>query len=326
VATQDVGLGMLVREKRPVAAQPERSRHTIKPRVSVVVPALNEARNLPHVLTRLPMDTYEVVLVDGNSVDLTMEVARALFCDVRFVRQSGRGKGNALQSGFAACRGDIIVMLDADGSADPAEIPRFVDALCRGADFAKGSRFMKGGGSADITRFRRLGNWGLNFLVNKLYGTRYSDLCYGYNAFWAHCLPRINVDCDGFEVETLINVRIAKAGLRVSEVPSYEGLRIHGASNLNAIRDGWRVLRTIVRERLQKESNQPATTWAGYGGLGTWDGADLRSGDDRRDGPDRRDGTRHALDRRGAFGRRASDRGVDSFAPPEQHSPNSRHS
>ncbi len=221
-------------------------------RVSVVIPALNEAANLPHVFARIPPDVHEVILVDGHSIDDTVAVAHALYPGVRVVEQTRRGKGNALRCGFAACTGDIIVMLDADGSADGSEIPSFVDALLKGADFAKGSRFLPGGGSTDITPLRRLGNRGLNAVVNLLYGTHYTDLCYGYNAFWAHCLPYMDVDCDGFEVETLINVRIAKAGLRVREVPSFEGRRIHGVSNLNAWRDGRRVLRTILAERLPR--------------------------------------------------------------------------
>jgi len=227
-------------------------------RVSVVIPALNEAANLPHVFARLPRDVHEVVLVDGHSTDDTVAVARALYPDVRVVEQTRRGKGNALRSGFAACTGDIIVMLDADGSADGGEIQAFVDALLKGADFAKGSRFARGGGSADLTVLRRLGNLGLNGIVNLLYGTRYTDLCYGYNAFWAHCLPHMDVDCDGFEVETLINIRIAKAGLRVQEVPSFESRRIHGTSNLNAWRDGWRVLGTIVAERFPRLNRRVA--------------------------------------------------------------------
>lgn len=224
-----------------------------KPRVSVVIPALNEAKNLPHVFSTLPDDIHEIVLVDGRSTDNTVEVARELYPTVRIVGQTGRGKGNALQSGFAACTGDIIVMLDADGSANGNEIPRFVEALVNGVDFAKGSRFADGGGSSDITLLRRAGNWFLSTLVNDLYGTRYTDLCYGYNAFWSHCLPHLDVDCDGFEVETLINIRVAKAGLRVTEVGSFEERRIHGASNLRAFRDGFRVLRTIFRE-LDKET------------------------------------------------------------------------
>jgi len=190
-----------------------------QPAISVVIPTLNEAANLPHVFNRLPSTIDEVVIVDGHSIDDTIAVARALRPDVRVVLQDGRGKGNALACGFAAATGDIIVMLDADGSTDPAEIPQFVEALLAGHDFAKGSRFAPGGDSADITGVRRLGNRALSLLVNVLFRTRYSDLCYGYNAFWRHCLPHIHVTCSGFEVETLINIRVARAGLSVAEIP-----------------------------------------------------------------------------------------------------------
>jgi glycosyltransferase involved in cell wall biosynthesis len=220
------------------------------PRVSVVIPTLNEAENLPHVFTRLPDGLHEVILVDGKSTDGTVAVARRLRPDVRVAIQAGHGKGEALAIGFETCTGDIVVTLDADGSTDPAEIPRFVAALCTGADFVKGSRFAQGGGSSDITRIRRFGNRVLSRIVNNFYGTRYSDLCYGYNAFWTCCLPYLRLDCNGFEVETLMNVRIAKAGLIVHEVPSIERDRIHGVSNLHAGRDGIRVLSTIGAERI----------------------------------------------------------------------------
>lgn len=222
--------------------------------VSVVIPTLNEADNLPYVLGRLPGGLHEVIVVDGNSTDDTVGVVRRLRPDAHVLLQAGRGKGDALATAFAACTGDIVVTLDADGSTDPAEIPRFVAALCNGADFVKGSRFAQGGGSDDITRLRRLGNRMLNRLVNNFYGTHYTDLCYGYNAFWRRCLPYMRVDCNGFEVETLINVRIAKAGLVVHEVPSFEKSRMYGGSNLHALRDGSRVLRTILRERISAAS------------------------------------------------------------------------
>ena len=220
--------------------------------ISVVIPTLDEASNLPHVLTRIPDYVHEVLLVDGHSIDDTIAVARTIRPDVRVLLQGARGKGNALACGFAAAAGDIIVMLDADGSTDPAEIPKFVEALLNGSDFAKGSRFVEGGGSQDITRFRKLGNRMLNVTVNVLFRTRYTDLCYGYNAFWRHCLPHMRVTSTGFEVETLINVRIARAGLNVTEVPSVEYERIHGESKLNAIRDGIRALRVILRERVRR--------------------------------------------------------------------------
>jgi glycosyltransferase involved in cell wall biosynthesis len=234
-----------------------------EPTVSVVIPAKNEALNLPLVFAGLPADLHEVILVDGASTDDTVEVARQLRPDIMIIGQTRKGKGNALACGFEIATGDFIVMIDADGSTDPAEIPRFVNALKEGADFAKGSRFMPGAGSSDISRIRQYGNYWLNRVVNVLYGTRYTDLCYGYNAFRRECLSVIDLQAggtdessstemlwgDGFEVETLINVRIAKAGLRVAEVPSFERTRVHGASNLNAFSDGIRVLRTIHFER-----------------------------------------------------------------------------
>jgi glycosyltransferase involved in cell wall biosynthesis len=240
------------------------------PRVSVVIPTLNEARNLPHVFAALPAGMHEVIVVDGHSVDDTPAVARRLRPDVRIVMQNRRGKGNALACGFAAATGDIIAMIDADGSTDPNEIPRFVAALLDGADFAKGSRFVRGAGSTDITPLRWLGNRALSAVVNLAYGTRYSDLCYGYNAFWRRHVPVLGLVADhdtprwgdGFEVETLINIRVAVAGLTVTEVPSFERPRIHGVSNLRTFSDGSRVLRTIVAERRavrrQGPGGQPA--------------------------------------------------------------------
>jgi hypothetical protein len=220
--------------------------------VSVVIPALNEAANLPHVLTRIPEGVAEVLLVDGNSADDTVEVAKAIRPDIRVLVQEGRGKGNALACGFAAATGDIIVTLDADGSTDPAEIVVFVEALLAGSDYVKGSRFRQGGYSSDITPVRSLGNHLLSITVNVLFRTRFTDLCYGYNAFWRHCLPYIDVTCDGFEVEALMNVRMARSGLIVTEVASVEHARLHGESNLRAVRDGTRVLSTILVERVRR--------------------------------------------------------------------------
>ncbi|MFE9677920.1 glycosyltransferase family 2 protein [Streptomyces sp. NPDC006259] len=226
----------------------------ITPPVSVVIPAMNEAENLPYVFKTLPDWIHEVVLVDGNSTDDTVAVARELWPGVKIVGQRGRGKGDALITGFEACGGDIIVMVDADGSADGGEIVSYVSALVSGADFAKGSRFANGGGTDDMTLIRRLGNRVLCALVNRKFGARYTDLCYGYNAFWRHCLDKIELDCTGFEVETLMNIRVVKAGLKVQEIPSHEYLRIHGVSNLRAVRDGLRVLRVILGERSNRRA------------------------------------------------------------------------
>lgn len=234
--------------------RPVSSHLAIAPPVSVVIPAMNEAENLPYVFKTLPDWIHEVVLVDGNSTDDTIKVARELWPEVKVVEQRGKGKGDALITGFQACTGDIIVMIDADGSADGGEILSYVSALVSGADFAKGSRFANGGGTDDMTLIRKLGNWALCTAVNRKFGARYTDLCYGYNAFWRHCLDKIDLDCTGFEVETLMNIRVVKAGLKVQEIPSHEYLRIHGVSNLRAVRDGLRVLRVILQERSNRRA------------------------------------------------------------------------
>lgn len=240
---------------RPIDTSP--SSGAVQPTVTVVLPTRNEARNLPYVARRMPA-VDEIVVVDGGSSDGTTDVARRLWPDATIIEQTRAGKGNALACGFLAATGDIIVMIDGDGSTDPAEIPLFVEALVGGADLAKGSRFGRGGGSDDITHFRRVGNKALNWLVNRVFGTEFSDLCYGYNAFWRrnlNCLELPPTDMpepqwgDGFEIETVINVRAARSGWLIHEVGSFEGRRLYGRSNLNAVTDGLRVLRTINRER-----------------------------------------------------------------------------
>jgi|GEM_PF-4569835 len=218
--------------------------------VSVVIPALNEAANLPWLLERMPREIAEVILVDGWSTDGTVEVAKQLLPSIRVIQQTGRGRGNAIASGFMACRGDIIVMLDADGSTDPTQMPKFVEALLTGADFAKGSRFVPGGGTDSTTRIRRLGIRALSALVNVLWGAQFTDLFCTYNAFWRRCLPQVLPYCDGFEVEALMSIAAVGADLTIAEVPSVETARRYGVSNLSARRNGVRILRSIIAERV----------------------------------------------------------------------------
>lgn len=234
-----------------LAENSEKIIESARPKVSLIIPTLNEAENLNLVLPTIPSIVDELVIVDSESTDGTLAVVRELCPDAVIVTEVRRGKGHALRTGFEKSTGDIIVMMDADGSMNVADIEVFVATLNSGVDVVKGSRFLQGGGSSDLTLLRTAGNLALTRAVRLAFGGRYTDLCYGYMAFWRHVLPAFEDESiSGFEVETFLNIRALAAGLRVAEVASFESPRVHGESNLRTFRDGARALRTIVRERL----------------------------------------------------------------------------
>jgi glycosyltransferase involved in cell wall biosynthesis len=240
--------------------------HQLQPRISVIIPALNEAESLPYVLPRIPEWVHEVILVDGHSTDATIEVARQIWPGIRIIVQEGSGKGAAIRCGIKAATGDIIVLLDADGSTDPQELPAFVGALLAGADFAKGTRFIQGAGTSDMPLIRQLGNTALVVLTNILFGTRYSDITYGYNAFWRRNADYLALEIDGWANEIISNIRVNRSGLRVVEIASFEHERVAGEAKLRAFSAGWTILKAIVKEYFTKldlpAQEQPAELYA----------------------------------------------------------------
>lgn len=224
---------------------PRRTASPPKLSVSLIIPVRNEGRNIAWVLEQIAEDVHEIILVDGNSTDATLITARHYRPDVKVVTQEGVGKGSALRTGFLSASGDIIVMMDADGSMAPQEIRHYLHFLANGYDFVKGSRFIVGGGSLDITRFRRLGNRFLLGVFNGLYDSELTDLCYGFCAFHRRYLDLLALSAEGFEIEAEMVVNAIRGGLRIAEVPSLEMPRRSGKSNLRAVRDGTRVLRTV---------------------------------------------------------------------------------
>ncbi|MFC2010537.1 glycosyltransferase family 2 protein [Chloroflexota bacterium] len=219
-------------------------------RVSVVICTFNEERNLPYVLKKLPPWVFEVIMVDGNSKDNTVKIAKELYPSIKILYQPGKGKGDALTYGFDNALGDIIIALDADGSTDPNELFRFVQPLTEDYGMCKGSRFIKGGSSEDISRFRIFGNWVFTQLTNLMFGSKYSDLAYGYFGFTQEAWKRIQPKSDGFAIETEINIKAIKRGIKTIEVPSQEKRRLYGEGKLHSFRDGWKILVTIFKERL----------------------------------------------------------------------------
>lgn len=222
--------------------------HGEEKRVSIVVPTMNEVSNIKHVFPFIPQFVDEIIVIDGDSTDGTREEILKYRKDTKIIIDKTPGKGVALRKGFDCITGDLVVMMDADGSHDPAEIPKLIDPVLNGYDVAKGSRFMEGGGSDDITPFRKLGNTIFITMVNIMYRSNYTDLCYGYRAFKKEAIEEMYCKSDGFEIETEQSILIAKKGLKVKEVPSFEAARKHGDSNLRSFRDGWRIFSTIIRE------------------------------------------------------------------------------
>jgi glycosyltransferase involved in cell wall biosynthesis len=218
--------------------------------ITALICTLNEEENLPHMLPRIPDWVDEVLLVDGHSTDNTVTVANRLRTDVRIVHQPGRGKGDALKYGIEQANGDIIVTLDADGTTDPEDMPRFVQPLLRGYDFVKGSRFALSR-PAGKPRHRIFGNWVIVTTYNILYRTNYTDLCAGYNAFWKQSIARVDLSGWTNQEEPLLNARVRKAGLKVIEVGHHDKGRTSGETKQPSWRQGSGAIRTVIRERFR---------------------------------------------------------------------------
>jgi len=218
--------------------------------ITVLICTLNEEESLPLVLPRIPDWVDEVLLVDGYSTDNTVAVAKGLRPDVKVVYQPGIGKGAALKHGVREARGDIVVTLDADGETHPEDMPRFIQPLLNGYHFAKGSRLAHER-PARMPRYRWLGNKVLAVTFNLLYGTRYTDICSGYNAFWKRDFLRVPLTYDGFHMEQQLLARAHKAGLRIAEVAHSSDGRIAGVSKTSGIKQGFTDWFVIIKERFR---------------------------------------------------------------------------
>jgi len=217
------------------------------PKISVIICTFNEEQNLPHVLPKVTEWVDEVLLVDGHSTDRTVEVAKKLRPDIRILYQSGKGKGDAIKYGIQQAIGDIIVTLDADGSTDPEEMPKFIKPLLDGYDFTKGSR-LADGRPPSMLWHRWFGNKVLAITSNIFYGTRYTDICSGYNAFWKSAFQRLRLTYGGFEMEQEMAVKAKKAGLKVVEVNHHYAGRLGGSSKVSDIKQGLFNWIVIIKE------------------------------------------------------------------------------
>jgi len=222
-----------------------------KSAVEVIIPTLNEEKTICSVIERALFYADNVLVIDGRSEDNTIDLAKEIGAQV--IIQNGRGKGAALKEAFDHIDSEIVVILDGDGSMRPEEIPTFLKGMYSGADIVKGSRFVGGGGSEDLTLLRRFGNTLFVSLVNAIWGSNFTDLCYGFMAFRKDAVKKLYpILCSkGFEVETEILIKARKLGLNIVEVPSLELERKYGKSKLRTLRDGLIILSTILRETIR---------------------------------------------------------------------------
>lgn len=218
--------------------------------ITALICTLNEEESLPHVLPGIPDWVDEVLLVDGHSTDNTVALARESRPDVRVLTQPGRGKGDALKYGVRKATGEIVVTLDADGETDPEDMPRLIEPLLHGYDFVKGSRLAHGR-PIRMPRYRWFGNKVLAVTFNLLYGTRYTDICSGYNAFWKRAFLQVPLTYDTFHMDQQLLARAHKAGLEVAEVVHCSDGRIAGTSKTSGIKQGFTDWFVIIGERFR---------------------------------------------------------------------------
>jgi glycosyltransferase involved in cell wall biosynthesis len=222
-------------------------------RVSVVIPAFNEAASISGVLAAIPREIEDVIVVDGVSTDETARIARAADERVRIVARTRSGKGNALACGFAAAREEYVVALDADGSADPRDIPAMLAPLAAGdAEFVKGHRLLDDYAGPLL---RRVGASALTTVFNRHFDTAFPDVCCGFIAFRSDRQGAFGLDpharggskpMDGFEIDTALLGLSLVNGLAVRQQPVRYYPRVAGRTKTRPARDGQRVVSTIL--------------------------------------------------------------------------------
>tara|TARA_Y100000310_G_scaffold267551_1_gene279589 strand:+ start:640 stop:1305 length:666 start_codon:yes stop_codon:yes gene_type:complete len=221
----------------------------MKEKISVVIPTLNEEKNLPHVLDTMPQYISEIIVVDGRSKDKTVRIAKQYNTKILYDKE---GKGSALIKGLKAAKGDIVIMMDADCSHRTEELGLLIEGIKGGYDTCMGSRFIQGGGTADMPLLRKLGNKSFVFLVNLFWKMNYSDLCYGYRSFNRNAIKKLNLESKEFAIETEISIKAAKKKLKVLEIPSFEKKRKSGKGKLKTFKHGREISKRIITELFRK--------------------------------------------------------------------------
>jgi len=222
-------------------------------KVSIILPALNEAETIGRVIQEIPRERLEqegyqveVVVVDNDSTDQTAGIAKEK--GARVIAESRKGKGRAVRTAFEQVKADFVFMLDSDYTYPATYIPDMLKLLNQGYFVVIGSRLKGKREKGSISRLNIIGNHLLTLLAKVLYQARISDLCSGYWGFRGEVIPRLNLSATGFNIEAELFAQVAKNGYRIGEVPiNYR--RRSSRSKLHSIKAGTSIARTLLARR-----------------------------------------------------------------------------
>ncbi|QKW11207.1 glycosyltransferase family 2 protein [Streptomyces sp. NA04227] len=222
--------------------------------MSLVIPVRDESPGLDQLLREVPGCVGEIVLVYHGPGPHPASPAPSSAAAPRIRRicpgvGSGGEAGEIIHEGLRVAVGEFVVLIDADGSMRPGEIPHYVHYLESGYDFVKGSRFIAGGDSPGYPLARRAGHRALLSVARLLYGQRLTDIWYGFCAFRRDFLRLLPLRPDGVEPGAWMVVHALHYGLRIAEVPSVELPRRFDTYRLRTLHDGWRILWVLLAER-----------------------------------------------------------------------------
>ena len=218
-------------------------------KVSLVIPTMNEAGAIGKVLAEVPKRiTNEIIVIDGHSTDNTAAEAKKHLRkrQDKFILQKRRGFGNALLEAFNRASGDVIVIMDGDGSQNPKDIPAFLKKIKQGYSYVMGTRYGGGGRSDDDTIIRLMGNRMFTLLTNLIHRTKVSDSLYLFIAIKRVELAELKLSSPGIEICVEIPIKAHLAGLKFTEIPVIERARYAGESKVNAFWSGLRILKMIL--------------------------------------------------------------------------------
>lgn len=225
-----------------------------KYKVSIIIPTKNESEGLEKILKSVKKYAQEIIVVDGHSNDGTHEIAKKL--GARFCLDHKKGKGDAVRIGVKKATGTILIIFDADGSPNAKDIPLLVKTLNNTkADMVTTSR--RTGGSFDFNLniegiIRTMGSDFMAYLVNKRFGTNFSDVLYNFRAIRASKAKALRLEANGFDIEQEMLVTALKNNMKVIEIPSREYRRKWGVSKLSTYQ-GINLLCKLIVQLVSKE-------------------------------------------------------------------------